>query len=580
MVRLPTSADVAVVNRRSDPGVTVPQGTFQSPLGIAAQELAPAFKELHKAEIQNDTLMAEDALNQYRASQIDLTVGQEGFTKVRGKDAVNTPLLENYEKRLTKSKNDIAATLKNDNQREIFERRSQIPTLQFTESLKRHKAGEEDNNAKEILKSTLAIELSNVSNNYSDSLALEASKQRSGYAIDQEAARAGWSKERIDFEKRASLSSIHTAVVSNALARDQWQYAQQYYRKNKDDIADPNGRLAQALEEGGLRGRSQANADRILKENSDPNAALEVADQIKDAKERDATKDRVRRELHDRRDINVRERNALFIDSVNVVEQTGDVDRVDPSRWARLGPERQAALKQLAGHVRAGTEPKQNDEVWLKFVGMAPGAIARIDEAELLTTYKPNLDREHWAQVANKWRTARDAAQGKPEAMVKIKDDLTFEQRFNDTVKQSGLLPKDKTIGALKGDQAGVIAQLRKSAADDLVAYKRASGKAYVPPEEVQRIINRRVLQTAFIDKPWSWNDPEKPITVLTPEERTKAYVPMKKIVGTDPSAVVKIKNYARSLGVNASDKQIERAYFVHISGGSLDEYQRALGKK
>ncbi len=580
MVRLPTSADVNVVNRRSDPGVTVPKGTFQSPLGIAAEELAPAFKELHKAEIHNDTLMAEDAMNQYRASQIEHTVGQEGFTKVRGKDAVNTPLLENYEKRLAKSKNDIAATLKNDNQREIFERRSQIPTLQFTESLKRHKAGEEDNNAKEILKSTLAIELSNVSNNYSDPLAIEASRQRGIYAIDQEAARAGWSKERVDFEKRASLSSIHTAVVSNALARDQWQYAQQYYRKNKNDIADPNGRLAQALEEGGLRGRSQTNADSIVAQYRDMPEALEAARKIKDPKLRDATEERVRRQISDRKQDDIRRQNAVFIEAVKTVEQTGDPDRVDPARYAELGPDQRNALKILAERQRSGQVVKQDDEVWLKFTSMAPGAIARMDEAELITNYKPHLSPENWNTASQRWQAARNAAMGQPEGMAKIKDDLTFEQRFNDTVKQSGLLPKDKTIGALKGDQAGVIAQLRKSAADDLLAYKRASGKDYVPPEEVQRIINRRVLQSAFVEKPWYQSDESKPITVLTPEERTKAYVPMKKIMEQDPSAVVTIKNYARSLGVNASDKQIERAYFVHISGGSLDEYRRALGKK
>jgi hypothetical protein len=338
--------------------------------------------------------------------------------------------------------------------------------------------------------------------------------------------------------------------------------------------------LAQALEEGGLRQRSQASADTIMNEHRDPMAALEAARQIKDPKVRDATVARVHQRISEERNFDVRQRNALFVDATSVVEQTGDTDRIDPAKWARLGPDQKAALKDRATHVRNGTEPKQNDEAWLKIANMAPGALARIDEAELMTTYRPNLDAEHWAQAVTRWRTARDAAQGKPEAMVKIKDDLTFEQRFNDTVKRSGLLPKDKTIGALKGDQAGVIAQLRKSAADDLVAYKRASGKDYVPPEEVQRIINRHVLQSAFVEKPWYQSDESKPITVLTPEERTKAYVPMKKIIEQDPSAVVKIKNYARSLGVNASDKQIERAYFVHISGGSLDEYRRALTGK
>ena len=573
MVRLPTSADVNVVNRPSDPGVSVPRGTFQSSLGIAAQELSPAFTELHKAEIQNDTIMAEDALNQYRSSQIELTVGQEGFTKIRGKDVVNTPFLENYEKRLAKSKNDIAATLANDNQREIFERRSQIPTLQYNESLKRHIASEQDNNAKEILKSTLATELSNVSNNYSNPLAIESSKQRNAYAIDQEAARSGWSKERIDLEKRASLSSIHTAVISNALANDQWQYAQQYYRKNKGDIADPNGRVALALEEGGLRGRSQSNADSIVAQYRDLPEALEAARKIKDPKLRDATEERVRRQISDRKQDDIRLKNAVFIEAVKTVEQTGDADRIDPARYAELGPDQRNALKILADRKRSGQAAKQDDEVWLKFTSMAPGAIARMDEAELITNYKPHLSPENWDTASRRWQAARNAAMGNPEHMTKIKDELTFEQRFADTVRSSGILPKDKTIGSLKGDNAGMVSKLRQAAADDVLAYKRSSGKDYVPPEEVQRIINKRVLQTVFVDNPW-WYDKEKPLAALSEEEKAKAYIPIKKIPAPD---VVKIKNYARSLGVNVSERQIERAYFVYSSNGNLEQYKNIL---
>ena len=545
------------------------------------------YKAQQEAQEKFDKVSAEEAFNSYRERQIDLTIGEKnGFVHRKGKAAADGTLYPQFVGNLNNSYNEISGGLLNDRQRELFRQRADITNIQYKENLLRHITEQSNQQARQTVEAGLALEHKSAGFAWRDPNAIKTSLLRSEALLVEQAEREGWKPDAsgqnpiLDAKRLEQRTKIHTAVINTALANDQWQYAQNYYRQNKGDIADPNGSVAQALEEGGLRGRSQANADRIMKEYRDPTAALEAARQIKDPKVRDATVERVHRQISEEKNFDARRRNALFVDATSVVEQTGDTDRIDPARWAELGPDQRSALKDRATHVRNGTEPKQNDEAWLKIANMAPGALARIDEAELMTTYRPNLDAEHWAQAVTRWRTARDAAQGKPEALVKIKDDLTFEQRFNDTVKQSGLLPKDKTIGALKGDQAGVIAQLRKSAADDLVAYKRASGKDYVPPEEVQRIINRRVLQSAFIDNPYWFGGETKPITLLTPEERTKAVVPMKKIMEQDPSAVVKIKNYARSLGVNASDKQIERAYFVHISGGSLDEYQRALGKK
>ena len=552
-------------------------------LGGAMQQTGDV---LYKAEAEQqdrvDRAVAEDAFNAYREKQLELTLGEgKGFVHKKGKQAMDKQFFPQYMEQLNSNYRELNTRLGNDRQRELFRQRAEIANVQYRENLLRHITTQTDQHAKQTTEDGLALEHKAAGYAWQDPNAIKTSLVRSEALLVQQGESEGWSEETLNAKRIDQRTRIHSAVISNALANDQWQYAQQYYRKNKGDIADPNGSVARALEEGGLRGRSQTNADSIVAQYRDLPEALEAARKIKDPKLRDATEDRVRRQISDRKQDDIRRQNAVFIEAVKTVEQTGDPDRVDPARYAELGPDQRNALKILAERQRSGQVAKQDDEVWLKFTAMAPGALARMDEADLITNYKPHLSPENWNTASQRWQAARNAAMGQPDALVKIKDDLTFEQRFNDTVKHSGLLPKDKTIGALKGDQAGVIAQLRQAAADDLVAYKRASGKDYVPPEEVQRIINRRVLQSAFIDNPYWFGGETKPIAIMTPEERTKAIVPMKKIMETNPAAYVKIKDFAREkLGVNPTDKQIERAYFVHISGGSVEEYRSALTGK
>ena len=69
MPRLPSARDVSNVNPRiaSDPGVRVPQGSFDSPLGTAAQEIAPAVNVLsevaRKQENRRDVVHSSGLIN-------------------------------------------------------------------------------------------------------------------------------------------------------------------------------------------------------------------------------------------------------------------------------------------------------------------------------------------------------------------------------------------------------------------------------------------------------------------------------------------------------------------------------------
>src|SRR5688572_24929289 len=77
MPRLPSARDVTTISPRiaSDPGVKAPAGTFESPLGVAAEELKPAVDVLAqvalKQENRRDTVDRSSRINQY-AREADL----------------------------------------------------------------------------------------------------------------------------------------------------------------------------------------------------------------------------------------------------------------------------------------------------------------------------------------------------------------------------------------------------------------------------------------------------------------------------------------------------------------------------
>ena len=393
----------AIPAYRGASGAETVGGESLMKFGAALERTGNVIYEAQKVEQERfDKTAAEDAFNTLRERQLDLTVGeQNGFVNKKGKAAVDGTLYPQYTGMLDETYNELSGKLTNDKQRELFKSRAGIANLQYRENLLRHITEQGNVLAKQTTEGGLTVELKGASLAWRDPNAIGASLVRSEGLLKDQAEREGWADEILEAKTLEQKTRIHASVINNALANDNWGYAQTWYKKHKTEIVDVNGTIAKALEEGGLRSRSQQAMDKIVVEYKDPQAAMEAARQIKDPQVRDATETRVRQYFNDVKELDMCRRNTLFVQSANVVEKTGDVDRIDPGTWAELGPTQRTALQSLADHVRKGTEPKQNDEIWLKFAGMGPGARARIDEGELMQEYKPHLDRQHWEQAVS-----------------------------------------------------------------------------------------------------------------------------------------------------------------------------------
>jgi hypothetical protein len=258
--RLPSAADLG--ERPVAPvsgGVAsygVPSGgAMGNALVRAGAQVANAgdeFGRLVKEEEKRvNTTRAEEAFNKLRERQLDLTIGDDGFANRRGADAITQPLLKDYSTRLDSISREIEGELGNDEQRELYRRRASISGNQFREDLLRHIHREGDVHAKQVFEGGVTVELRNATARWQDPAAVSLSLERVSGLIDQEAARGGWAPEAIAAAKLKHSSQIHSAVIGQALATDNYIFAQQWYEQNKEQI-DPTTAKAvlKAVEDG------------------------------------------------------------------------------------------------------------------------------------------------------------------------------------------------------------------------------------------------------------------------------------------------------------------------------------------
>lgn len=176
--------------------------------------------DIFRAQQQTDAVRAEDAFNQLRQKQIDLTYGDQGYTHLKGGNAVNRPLLRDYGTEFDNTAAELASGLGNDNQRRMFAQRAAIAGLQLREGIMAHVAQEDTSYAKSTLQGTIDTESQVAAANWSKPEILLASAARVNNAIDAYAQRpdAGIAPEEVQALKDKAQAGIFHAAVTQALS--------------------------------------------------------------------------------------------------------------------------------------------------------------------------------------------------------------------------------------------------------------------------------------------------------------------------------------------------------------------------
>lgn len=240
--RQPVRTTGGVVQLRE--GSTVKAAGF----GINAfgRDLVEGGEDLYRRqkidEERINTLAAEDAFTKLRMRQLDLSAGDDGFTKQMGANAVTKPIIPEWTKRFNDAETQIAGTLTNDRQREKFKIRSDVARQQYTEELLRHVGKESDVYAKEVYDGTMAVENRNAVARWNSPADIGTSLLRIEHAVNDRAERYGWDAQYRDGVLKQEQGKVHAAIVGQAIATGDYKYAQQWYQAHKEDIDLPTAK--------------------------------------------------------------------------------------------------------------------------------------------------------------------------------------------------------------------------------------------------------------------------------------------------------------------------------------------------
>lgn len=250
-----TGAQTRPVPRQAGTGAMMSGAPPSGAVGAVTSRLGQQLFELAMQEQEKmDTLRAEDAFTQLRERQLDLTYNErDGYVTRRGSAAANADLVGEYGKRFDAEFDQIAKTLSNPVQVEKFRQRADVSQLQFREGVLRHKMAETDAYRKDTYLAAVAVEGKFVTANYDkpEQVALSITRVEDQVKAMGEALK--WSPDRIEQERLARVGPMHAAVVQQAMAAREWDYAASWFDTYRDEMD-----LATAKQfESGLRDATQ-----------------------------------------------------------------------------------------------------------------------------------------------------------------------------------------------------------------------------------------------------------------------------------------------------------------------------------
>lgn len=193
-------------------------------------------EEAYKQQQHLDTVRAEDAFTQLRLKQQELTTGDDGFVQKKSGDAVNQPLATDYNSRFKAATQNIADTLGNDNQRQLFAQRAAIANVQFNQDIATHLNREKEVYNKQVYAGGIKAETQDAISRRNDPNGIALSLERINGLITQNAHAEGLPPDLVAAEKHQAISNVHTGVVEQLIADKNRPRAKAYFDANREAI--------------------------------------------------------------------------------------------------------------------------------------------------------------------------------------------------------------------------------------------------------------------------------------------------------------------------------------------------------
>lgn len=324
MAKIP---DIQQMGRRPTPGapgpVSVPRTDFT---GEALQNISGAVKgfaeALNRKQERDDLYLVEHATNKLEEKMLGL---RETYSNKKAADvAEDKSFYDDNVNSYNEAHEEISGKLKNDNQKEMFNRRGDVAKMRFGVQLTDHMTRETSAFQKQVYDGGIELESDSAIANYSNPAAVKGSLLRIEKLSEAEAERLGYKGDIKKMMIKNNKSSAHIGVIKQAISEQQTPYAKLWYEKNKKEISSKeHAGIERLLESSNIRGDSQEAVDSYMLKNLTETEAKEQARKITDPKLRDATIQRVTSRYGEEEQIRERNQRAAGDEAWDIYEREG-----------------------------------------------------------------------------------------------------------------------------------------------------------------------------------------------------------------------------------------------------------------
>lgn len=213
-------------------------------MGRAITQAGGVAARLHMETLQQANAAAvNEAAIRAKELELDLTYGDAGYTKIKGKAAIERPdgsdLTTEYLSQYGQGLSEIESGLANDAQRRAFARFRQQSELGLRSGLERHTAGElrtwrmsNNRGMTKVLSDTIAM-------SWGDPAATEQAVAQLKANIGGKGGLAeltGMGAAEVEATTKAILGQAHAAAIDQMIAEGKWNTAQEYLNLHRQDM--------------------------------------------------------------------------------------------------------------------------------------------------------------------------------------------------------------------------------------------------------------------------------------------------------------------------------------------------------
>lgn len=493
----------------------VSAAAFGAPI---AQGLANVAQVAKQYADDADNLRVQDAYNQLREKQLDLTLGEKtGFTNVKGRDVMSAradgkPLSADYAERFQQVGTEIEGTLANDRQKARFRQKFTESDLDFKGTLMRHETAQISEYAKTVTNATVALETEAALKVWNDPAAIDKSITSITESIQAQGVREGLPADAVKVIVADKVSRVHAGVIAAAADAGNVGYARQRFDTVADQLmADDRQKLAKVLDEGEFEERTQAGAEQVWSEaQGDPTKALQLARTRFKGKDEDAIVTRIKG--FDAERVTLRERAQK--DAADQGWQYVAQGRAPTaSLYAAMDGRDAVAIRR---HLAEGPARKTSVAKWLEFTNKTPEQLAAMTPTDLMREYGGHFTDSD-IRNANEILLAVKGKNGKPSAEgLQL---MTANDLVTRSARELGVLPAK---GNPNAEQETAFDTFRSTMQMKVNAWEAANGKK-ASPEVLQQLLRDEKYNKVKLDV-WG-SDPERAVISLTDDELGKAYV-------------------------------------------------------